>query len=338
MSVLFETTVGDIVIDLLYKEAQSESFNFLKLCKANFYQYQLFYNLKRHFSVQTGDALLGNENRHELRFHNAAFQSLLKENGSSAKLITHFDELQEESQKFGDVCMILGHQDDEGPLYGSQILISLSETPRSYQNTIKIGHVIPESEKALKAINQATTDDQLRPAADIRIRKVHILHDPFPDPDGLIVYSPKITTTNLRLPLENEKDSADEINFIDSDIRSKELTLEVLGDIRQAGIKPSERVLFVCKLNPLTRAKDLAIIFQQCGEVIYIEIVRDKSSGSSLCYGFIEYADRNSCEIAYSKMEGVLIDDRRIHVDFCQSSKSMKVQSKSQRTQTSKPR
>lgn len=36
-------------------------------------------------------------------------------------------------------------------------------------------------------------------------------------------------------------------------------------------------------------------------------------------YAFIEFEDRKACEDAYFKMDNVLIDDRRIHVDFSQS-------------------
>jgi peptidyl-prolyl cis-trans isomerase-like 4 len=38
-----------------------------------------------------------------------------------------------------------------------------------------------------------------------------------------------------------------------------------------------------------------------------------------LQYGFVEYENSACCEEAYLKMDNVLIDDRRIHVDFCQS-------------------
>lgn len=55
--------------------------------------------------------------------------------------------------------------------------------------------------------------------------------------------------------------------------------------------------------------------------MLYIscEIIRDKKTGDSLCYAFIEFKDKESCEQAYFKMNNVLIDDRRIHVDFSQS-------------------
>merc|ERR1719249_230874 len=38
-----------------------------------------------------------------------------------------------------------------------------------------------------------------------------------------------------------------------------------------------------------------------------------------LQYAFVEFEDREACEKAYFKMDNVLIDDRRIHVDFSQS-------------------
>lgn len=54
------------------------------------------------------------------------------------------------------------------------------------------------------------------------------------------------------------------------------------------------------------------------------EVIRDRQSGDSLQYAFIEFADRKSCEEAYFKMDNVLIDDRRIHVDFSQSVAKMR--------------
>ena len=43
------------------------------------------------------------------------------------------------------------------------------------------------------------------------------------------------------------------------------------------------------------------------------------STGDSLNYAFIEYDNEGSCIEAYNKMNNVLIDDRRIKVDFSQS-------------------
>ncbi len=47
--------------------------------------------------------------------------------------------------------------------------------------------------------------------------------------------------------------------------------------------------------------------------------MRDAKTGASLGYAFIEFEKKEECEEAYFKMDNVLIDDRRIHVDFSQS-------------------
>ena len=48
-------------------------------------------------------------------------------------------------------------------------------------------------------------------------------------------------------------------------------------------------------------------------------MIRDKKTGDSLQYAFVEFENKDACEKAYFKMDNVLIDDRRIHVDFSQS-------------------
>ncbi len=103
----------------------------------------------------------------------------------------------------------------------------------------------------------------------------------------------------------------------EEEARAQALTLEMIGDLPDAELKPPENVLFVCKLNPITRDEDLEIIFSRFGSCT-CEIVRDKT-GKSLGYGFVEFENQEECEEAYFKMENVLIDDRRIHVDFSQS-------------------
>jgi len=95
--------------------------------------------------------------------------------------------------------------------------------------------------------------------------------------------------------------------------------LEMIGDIPDSDIKPPDNVLFVCRLNPYTTEENLRLIFSQFGTLKSCEIIKDRISLDSLCYGFIEFEDVKSCENAYFKMNNVNIDDRRIHVDFSQS-------------------
>jgi peptidyl-prolyl cis-trans isomerase-like 4 len=45
MSVLLETSLGDITIDLHIKESPKASFNFIKLCKMKYYNHSLFFDI-----------------------------------------------------------------------------------------------------------------------------------------------------------------------------------------------------------------------------------------------------------------------------------------------------
>ena len=121
--------------------------------------------------------------------------------------------------------------------------------------------------------------------------------------------------------------------------RAQALTLEIVGDLHYAEVKPPENVLFVCKLNPVTEGQtihpsesmhrslteprsideDLDTIFSRFGPIVSCEVIRDKRTKDSLQYAFIEFENQKDCEQAYFKMQGVLIDDHRIHVDFSQS-------------------
>jgi len=59
------------------------------------------------------------------------------------------------------------------------------------------------------------------------------------------------------------------------------------------------------------------VIFSRFGKIICCEVIRDRRTGAQ--YAFIEFNKPEECEQAYLKMDNVLIDDRRIHVDFSQS-------------------
>eukprot|EP01051_Picozoa_sp_SAG22_P018789 SAG22_NODE_3269_length_1819_cov_1.131395_2_plen_238_part_01 len=59
--------------------------------------------------------------------------------------------------------------------------------------------------------------------------------------------------------------------------------------------------------------------FGQFGDITKLRLARNKKSGNSRGFAFIEFEDAKASEEAYFKMENVLIDERRIHVDFSQS-------------------
>ena len=55
MSVVIETTQGDLTVDLFLKERPKTCLNFLKLCKTKAYNLNLFHSVQSDFIAQTGD-------------------------------------------------------------------------------------------------------------------------------------------------------------------------------------------------------------------------------------------------------------------------------------------
>lgn len=327
MSVLIETTLGDLVIDLAYENYKIESYNFLKLCEMGFYDRQCFYDLQKGRSVMFGDALVGFEDRTELRTHNMSIKGLEDQESSNGSQLIRATDLLSTSQRTrkGQFGFKAVNKDDSTPqLIGSQVVLVLNDLEEPMQNMIFYGEVTVESQKLLKIMNSLEVDDMKRPLNDIRIKKTYLVFDPFPPLENVHRLSISLPLRDVRISkewLEEHRDLWDTRDEILDDIKRKELVFEIASDVPTMGIKPSECVLFICKLNPLTRAKDIATIFHRFGEINSVELIRDKLSGRSLGYGFIEFKDRRSCEESYKQMDGVLIDDKRIHVNFSQSFK-----------------
>ena len=130
------------------------------------------------------------------------------------------------------------------------------------------------------------------------------LDDPFTDPPGLI--KPPASPTR---PLDNSTriaEDEDPLATLPEDeeerIRREKaaaasaLTLEMVGDLPFANVRPPENVLFVCKLNPVTRDEDLELIFSRFGNIMSCQVIRDKKTGDSLQYAFIEFDKRDDAE------------------------------------------
>ena len=222
-----------------------------------------------------------------------------------------------------------GSRDPEERVAASQFLITLGENLDFLDGKGAIFGTVVEGFDALEKINEAYCDDKGRPLKDIRIRHTAVLDDPFPDPDGLVEPSSsplpsKAQLATVRIADDEELDDENDEEAIDKlrrerEARAQALTLEMVGDLPFAEVKPPENVLFVCKLNPVTQDEDLDLIFSRFGDILSCEVIRDKRTGDSLQYAFIEFENQQDCEQAYFKMQGVLIDDHRIHVDFSQS-------------------
>ena len=58
------------------------------------------------------------------------------------------------------------------------------------------------------------------------------------------------------------------LNLFSDNTVLKPVFLSQVGDIDDADLKPPDNVLFVCKLNPITNADDLKIIFSRFGKIL----------------------------------------------------------------------
>ena len=214
-------------------------------------------------------------------------------------------------------------------LAASQFLITLGENIEQLDGKAAIFGEVVEGFDTLEKINSAFVDSNGRPLQDIRILHSVVLDDPFEDPSGLV--EPPSSPVPSAEQCATVRIAHDEVLEENSDpgkmeeirrereARAQALTLELIGDLPFAEVTPPEQILFVCKLNPVTRDEDLELIFSRFGKILSCEVIRDKKTGDSLQYAFIEFASKEDCERAYFKMQGVLIDDHRIHVDFSQS-------------------
>jgi len=317
MSVLLETSKGDIVIDLLVKVAATSCENFLKLCKIKYYNFCPISSVERDYVLQTGDPLFPTGN---------GGSSVWGQIDPSKPFFTADMSDLMNHDTIGTVSMVMDPKAKES---GSQFIITLSNNlQRLDDRAAPFGRVV-EGLNTLERINTAICDSHHRPLQDIRIKHTIILDDPFEDPPGLEIpgRSPspsKEQLANVRIAQDEELEEHGDEEELDRRRREREakaqaLTLEMVGDLPFADVKPLENVLFVCKLNPVTQDEDLRLIFSRFGTILSCEVIRDHQTGDSLQYAFIEFENQEDCEQAYSKMQGVLIDDHRIHVDFSQS-------------------
>ncbi|KAL2081878.1 hypothetical protein ACEWY4_021696 [Coilia grayii] len=318
MAVLLETTLGDIVVDLYTEERPKTCLNFLKLCKIKYYNYCLFHNVQRDFISQTGDPTGTG------RGGESVFSKLY---GDQARFFDSEKVPRIKHKKKGTVSMVNNGSDQ----HGSQFLITTGENLDYLDGVHTVFGEVTEGMDVLKKINETFVDKDFVPFQDIRINHTVILDDPFDDPPNLPIpdRSPEPTKEQLdsgRIGADesiddNEGKTAEEVDEIlkEKDAKTQAILLEMVGDLPDADVKPPENVLFVCKLNPVTTDEDLEIIFSRFGAISSCEIIRDWKTGESLCYAFIEFEKEEDCEKAYFKMDNVLIDDRRIHVDFSQS-------------------
>lgn len=318
MSAILETSKGDITVDLYPEDCPNTSRNFLKLCKIKYYNNCLFHNVQHNFIAQTGDptatgtggeSIYGKMYGEQARFFDDEIRPHLKH------------------KKKGTLAMAGGGEN----LNASQFYITTGAELDSLDEKHTIFGEVAEGLDVLSAINDTLVDGNCRPMQNIRIRHTIILDDPFEDPPQLAELIPEMSPEptfagdddRLEDDWRPDQDTRP-IEEIEKASREKEahnraVVLEMIGDLPEAESKPPSNMLFICKLNQVTTEEDLEIIFSRFGTITSCDIIKDWKTGDSLCYAFLGFDNDKSCEEAYFKMNNVLIDDRRIKVDFSQS-------------------
>lgn len=325
MAVILETSLGDLTVDLYTDERPKCCENFLKLCKIKYYNWCLFHSVQRNLVAQTGDPSGSGRG-------GASIYAKLY--GDQATFFDVENKPRIKHKKLGTLSMV----NNGSNMHGSQFFITLSPDIDYLDGTHTVFGEVAEGFEVLEKLNETYVDPDHRPYKDIRIYHTVVLDDPFDDANGLEEYIPAESPRLTQEQLESDRIGAEE-DFdknkgkteveINEELSAKEAKanaqlLEMVGDLPEADVNPEDNVLFVCKLNPVTTAEDLEIIFSRFGTILSCEVIKDQKTGESLQYAFIEFENSEQCENAYFKMDNVLIDERRIHVDFSQSVAKLK--------------
>jgi len=320
MAVLLETSLGDISIDLEVDRCPIACKNFLKLCKIKYYNNCIFFSMQRDFVAQTGDPT--NTGKGGESVYGQCY-------GEQAKFF--------EDEIFPNVKHtrpgLVAMANTAPGANTSQFYITLGDNLDYLDGKHTIFGEVSEGLDILQKLNDATVDEETNcPIQDVRIHHTHILDDPYDDPAGLSVppSSPARVVEAHAIGYIGELESWDpnketrtqeEIDRTtrEREAKSRKEVLTMVGDLMYEEQAPPEHVVFVCKLNPVTTSEDLELIFSQFGKVSRADVIKDWKTGESLQYAFIEFGSKEIAQRAYLKMDNVLIDDRRIHVDFSQS-------------------
>ena len=190
MSVLLETSLGDIVVDLEVELCPKLCLNFLKLCKVYYYNLNAFFNGKfsqnrerdlltsaqvsKDFIAQTGDpTATGTGGESIYSFSDSS--TTQNDNKRRYFIPDHVPRLKHTEK--GTVSMAVAPSSDgsfEGGC-GSQFFITLGDNIEYLDGKHAVfGHVV-EGFDTLDKLNDVFVDQDGRPLKDVRIRHVVVL-------------------------------------------------------------------------------------------------------------------------------------------------------------------
>jgi peptidyl-prolyl cis-trans isomerase-like 4 len=172
MSVVLETTLGDITIDLYYDERSITCKNFLYLCQMKYYHFCLFHSIQTNFIAQTGDPT-GSGRGGESIYRQLYGEQATYFDRESKPTIKH--------RKRGAVSMVNNSNDQ----HGSQFFLTLASNLDSLDGIHTVFGEIVDGWDVLDKINIAVVDREHRPYHDIRIIHTVIIANPYEMPSTL---------------------------------------------------------------------------------------------------------------------------------------------------------
>lgn len=76
--------------------------------------------------------------------------------------------------------------------------------------------------------------------------------------------------------------------------------------------------LFVGGISWNIEWQELKDVFKEYGEVLHVKIIKDRETGKSRGFGFVEFASVEEAVAAKEAMDGAEMDWRTIKVDYAQ--------------------
>lgn len=329
MSVLLETTRGDVVVDVAAARAPLCAASFCALAELGRYDGALFHGVQRGFVARCGErdaasgeaALFGGARRH------CSAYGVLRGDPDRCRCV------EDEAGLSHAAKYSVAFDKTEAGGNAANFYITLREGLDYLDEGATVFGVVAEGGDIVDSLGELPIDAEGRPRVNVRVLRAHVLERaPLaeqPDRDALErLLRERGSERERARAAATAADARGRADFdgrledgfvpkaggegLDAEaLRKKEArshveVLEMLGDLPTADARPPENALFVCKLNPVTRDEDLEIIFGRFGPVSSCEVVRDAATGDSLCYAFVWYQERSAAEVRASAAERVL--------------------------------
>jgi len=113
-------------------------------------------------------------------------------------------------------------------------------------------------------------------------------------------------------------------------INEKEMTLDVSDEASWHQRYKDSAYIFAGGLDFELTEGDIIAVFSQYGEIVDINLVRDKATGKSKGFAFICYEDQRSTVVAVDNFNGITLCGRTVRVDHVNKYKPPKLDPKEQ--------